>query len=60
MTFDKIRALEVGHSVNWENAPLSCGMIAAALNDGKMQFSVRWITTNWEASQGYIRVTRYA
>jgi hypothetical protein len=56
----RIKKLAVGQSVKWEHAPMSCGMIADYLNDGTKQFSVRWITTNWEASLGYIFVQRVA
>ena len=52
---NKIRDLQVGQSIKWENCPLSCGMVSNALGD---MFSVRWITTNWEASFGYLLITR--
>lgn len=55
----EIQNLEVGRSIRWENAPLSCGMISDAINRDGKQFEVRWITTNWEASQGYVLITRH-
>ena len=53
---NKAKNLEIGHSIKWENSPLSSGMISDALGGG---YAVRWITTNWEASLGYILITRW-
>ena len=58
--FEQIAELEVGRSLNWENAPMSSGMIADAINRDGKQFEVRFICTNWEASQGYWKITRHA
>ena len=56
----KAESLEVGESLQWENAPLSCSMIADYLNVAGRQFAVRWICTNWEASLGYVLISRCA
>lgn len=56
----KAKKLEIGESLRWDNAPMSCGMIADYLNDGTKQYAVRWICTNWEASLGYTFIQRYA
>lgn len=52
----RIKTLEVGKSIEWHNSPLSSGMISDAIGGN---FSVRWITTDWEASEGYHLITRW-
>lgn len=55
---NRIRNLRVGQSLRWENPPMSAQMIRDAVNvDGRL-YRVAWVTTNWEASQGYCSVER--
>lgn len=56
MTISELKALEVGRRAKWENCPLSSGMLSVALGGG---FEVRWITTNWDASTGYLLISRH-
>lgn len=58
--FDKARALPVGQSLEWHDAPMCCTMISEHLNSDHRQFSVGYVVTNWEASQGYTLITRIA
>lgn len=56
----KIKALKVGESIRWEHPSMSSGMLSDYLNQNGKQFEVRFICTNWEASLGYTKVTRFA
>jgi hypothetical protein len=55
--FEAARRLQVGQSLEWHYAPLCNTMIRECLGDC---FQVSYITTNWEASQGYTLITRIA
>lgn len=56
--FEQIRNLKTGDSLRWDNPPMCCAMISEHLATTEKQFSVIWICTNWEASQGHVMVTR--
>ena len=58
--FEAARKLKVGQSLEWHYAPLCDTMISEVLNADRKLFSIEYVSTNWEASQGYTRITRVA
>lgn len=57
---NKLRQLPVNGEERWHNSPLCSTMIGECLNTEGRHFTVDYIITNWEASQGYYLIRRTA